>query len=203
MTFYRSRNLADAAMIARELLKSMSIKQGIKYNDPESAKEIPSFIEFHNLNVDEILDPIPSFKNFNEFFYRKLKPDARPVADPHDPRTIVSAADCRLTCFSTVSEATRIWIKGREFTVEKLLGERYKDEIPNYKGGALVIFRLAPQVSFISNNIPSSHLRSGLSSIPFTGRWQSRPNDLHWWRILHSQCENTLIKRQLSTEDRY
>lgn len=48
-------------LLARKLLKSLSIKQGIKYDSPESAKDIPAFIEFHNLNVDEILDPIDSF----------------------------------------------------------------------------------------------------------------------------------------------
>lgn len=49
------------AVLARRLLKSLSIKQGIKYDDPESAKGIPAFIEFHGLQVDEILDPLDSF----------------------------------------------------------------------------------------------------------------------------------------------
>ncbi|KAG8812553.1 hypothetical protein FRC17_001975 [Serendipita sp. 399] len=130
---------------ARRLLKSMSIKEGIKFNSPESAKGIAAFIEFHNLNVNEILEPIDSFANFNQFFYRKLKPEARPVADPDDPKTVVSSADCRLMAFETINDATRIWIKGREFSVARLLGERYKDEVHKYDGGALVIFRLAPQ----------------------------------------------------------
>ncbi|KAF8629477.1 hypothetical protein AX15_003424 [Amanita polypyramis BW_CC] len=130
---------------ARRLLKSLSIKQGIKYDSPESAKEIPSFIQFHRLNLDEILDPIESFKTFNEFFYRKLKPDARPVEEPDDPYRLVSGADCRLMTFETVSEATKIWIKGREFSVARLLGDAYKDEAEKYAGGALGIFRLAPQ----------------------------------------------------------
>lgn len=132
---------------ARSLLKSMSVKQGIKYDDPASAAEIPAFIEFHNLDANEIRDPLDSFKSFNEFFYRKLKEDARPAEKPEDPRRIVSAADCRLMAFETINEATRIWIKGREFSVAKLVGERYKDEVAEYNGGALVIFRLAPQVS--------------------------------------------------------
>ena len=46
---------------ARRLLKSMSIKQGVKYDSPESAREIPAFIEFHNLKIDEIADPLDSF----------------------------------------------------------------------------------------------------------------------------------------------
>ncbi|KAG1727715.1 phosphatidylserine decarboxylase-domain-containing protein [Suillus lakei] len=130
---------------ARRLLKSLSIKQGAKYDSPESARDIPSFIEFHGLKVDEILEPISSFKTFNDFFYRKLKPSARPIESPDDPRRLVSAADCRLMVFETVSEATKLWIKGREFSVARLLGDVYRDEAERYVGGPLAIFRLAPQ----------------------------------------------------------
>jgi len=55
------RHILTNPVIARRLLKSMSIKQGIKYDSPESAREIPAFIEFHNLNVAEIRDPVDSF----------------------------------------------------------------------------------------------------------------------------------------------
>jgi len=130
---------------ARRLLKSLSIKQGVKYDAPESALDIPTFIDFHGLNVDEILDPLDSFKTFNEFFYRKLKPSARPIEQPNNPYRLISAADCRLMTFATVDDATRLWIKGREFTVARLLGEAYKDQAERYVGGALAIFRLAPQ----------------------------------------------------------
>ncbi|KAJ7157527.1 phosphatidylserine decarboxylase-domain-containing protein [Mycena crocata] len=130
---------------ARRLLKSLSIKQGVKYDSPESAADIPGFIEFHGLKVSEILDPLDSFKTFNQFFYRKLKPSARPIEKPDDPYRLVSAADCRFMAFESVSEATRLWIKGREFTVARLLGDAYKGEADRYTGGALAIFRLAPQ----------------------------------------------------------
>ncbi|ESK89527.1 phosphatidylserine decarboxylase [Moniliophthora roreri MCA 2997] len=130
---------------ARRLLKSLSIKQGIKYDSPDSAKDIPGFIEFHGLNMDEVLDPLESFKTFNEFFYRKLKPEARPVEELDNPYRLVSAADCRMMAFESVNEATRLWIKGREFTVARLLGDAYKDQADRYNGGALAIFRLAPQ----------------------------------------------------------
>jgi len=51
--------------------------------------------------------------------------------------------------FDTVSDATSIWIKGREFTVAKMLGDYYKDKAPAYEGGSLAIFRLAPQGAFV------------------------------------------------------
>lgn len=94
----------------KKLLKSLSmcnitdvnliflgLKQGRKFNDPSSTKDIPQFIAFHNLALDEsksiylvyfyflVLDPLDSFKNFNEFFYRKLKADARQLASPDNP----------------------------------------------------------------------------------------------------------------------
>ena len=62
-----------------------------------------------------------------------------------DPYRLVSAADCRLMTFGTVSEATRLWIKGREFTVSRLLGDTYKGQAEKYNDGALAVFRLAPQ----------------------------------------------------------
>ncbi|KAG6909544.1 hypothetical protein DXG01_016937 [Tephrocybe rancida] len=149
---------------ARRLLKSLSIKQGVKYDAPQSAADIPAFIEFHGLNMGEILDPLESFstfslptlqesrsnpnrppETFNQFFYRKLKPEARQIESQNDPYRLVSAADCRLMTFATVDDATRLWIKGREFSVAKLLGEAYRGEAERYRGGAVAIFRLAPQ----------------------------------------------------------
>ncbi|KAI9188952.1 phosphatidylserine decarboxylase [Blastocladiella emersonii ATCC 22665] len=126
----------------RKMLHSMSVKQGVKYTDPKSVAEIPKFIKYHNLNRDEILDPLDSFKNFNEFFYRKLKPGARTLGSKF-PEVAVSAADCRLMAFPTIDAARELWIKGRNFTLAGLLNS---ESLANrYAGGSLVIFRLAPQ----------------------------------------------------------
>ncbi|KAK4698198.1 phosphatidylserine decarboxylase, partial [Phenoliferia sp. Uapishka_3] len=127
----------------RRMLESMSIKQGAKYDSPSSVREIAPFIAFHNLNMDEALEPVSSFKTFNEFFYRKLKPGAREI--DNDPNVVVSPADCRSMFFPTVNEATKIWIKGRDFSISKLLGEGFKDKAHLYEGASLAIFRLAPQ----------------------------------------------------------
>ncbi|EYE91599.1 putative phosphatidylserine decarboxylase Psd2 [Aspergillus ruber CBS 135680] len=129
----------------RRILKSMSIKQGKKYDDPDSASQIKDFIGFHQLDMSEVLLPIEEFKNFNEFFYRQLKPHARPCSAPEEPRIAVSPADCRSVVFDRMSEATSIWVKGREFSLERLLGDAYPEDVSRYKNGALGIFRLAPQ----------------------------------------------------------
>lgn len=129
----------------KKLLKSLSIKQGRKFDDPASARQIPSFIAFHRLNMSEVLLPVQEFKTFNEFFYRRLKPNARPCSAPQNPKIIVSPADCRSVVFNRVDDATTIWIKGREFSIARLLGNAYPEDAKRYVNGALGIFRLAPQ----------------------------------------------------------
>jgi phosphatidylserine decarboxylase len=95
--------------------------------------------------MSEVLLPIDQFKNFNEFFYRALKPDARPCSAPDNPGIIVSPADCRSVVFNKLDLAKSIWIKGREFSIKRLLGDAYPEDVKRYGNGGLGIFRLAPQ----------------------------------------------------------
>lgn len=95
--------------------------------------------------MSEVLQPTSEFKNFNEFFYRKLKADARPCSAPDRPDIITSPADCRSVVFNRMEDAQRIWVKGREFSVERLLGSAYAADAKRYTNGSLGIFRLAPQ----------------------------------------------------------
>jgi phosphatidylserine decarboxylase len=129
----------------RKLLRSLSFKQGRKYDDPASASQITGFVNFHQLDMSEVLLQTKDFKSFNEFFYRKLKPDARPCSAADRPEIVVSPADCRAVVFNQISEAQRVWVKGREFSVERLLGNAYPEDAKRYAGGSLGIFRLAPQ----------------------------------------------------------
>jgi len=130
----------------KKMLKSLSIKQGKKYDDPASVSQIEGFIQFHRLDMSEVaMPPSGKFRNFNEFFYRALKPDARPCSAPDRPEIIVSPADCRSVVFNTMDDATRIWVKGRDYSLEKLFGDAYPLDAKRYKGGSMGIFRLAPQ----------------------------------------------------------
>jgi len=132
-----------------ELFESQSEKEGRIFDSERGAQEkILSFIKTYQLQdtLDQLLETdITSYKTFNEFFFRKLKPDARPVADP-SPEVITSAADCRLTVFEDVSIAKEFWIKGKDFTIPNLLKNEAIYGLPEFKdGAALAIFRLAPQ----------------------------------------------------------
>ncbi|KAG6827662.1 hypothetical protein H0H92_010858 [Tricholoma furcatifolium] len=126
------------------LLQEQSVKEGRIYDNPESVKSIPSFVETYHLNTAELLEPdLNTYKCFNEFFYRKLKPDARPVSTL--PDALVSAADCRLTVYPSVDAAKHFWIKGKQFTIPALLAtEPTSPQATAFASAALAIFRLAP-----------------------------------------------------------
>ena len=138
--------------IQRELLHKRAIKSffaketqrlGRAFDDPKSAKHIPSFVKMYQIDLNELLLPdIAQYRTFNEFFYRKLRVDGRPIANPQDGKTIVSAADCRLIVFDNINDATRLWIKGRHFSLKQLFhDDRLAEE---FDGGSIAVFRLAP-----------------------------------------------------------
>ncbi|XP_031504197.1 phosphatidylserine decarboxylase proenzyme 2-like [Nymphaea colorata] len=129
----------------KDLLQNMSEKQGRKMDSPESAKDIPKFVEFFKdqINLDEIKYSIDHFKTFNEFFIRELKPGARQIAEKDNDRIAVCAADSRLMAFKSIDDSLRLWIKGRKFSIKGLLGTDVCYDI--FDKGSLVIFRLAPQ----------------------------------------------------------
>ena len=91
--FYGSRTIIETQAI-KKLLVGLTLKQGSKFNDPRSKTYIQTFINYHKLNTDEgkrefvnflVLEPLENFNTFNQFFYRKLKEDARILSSPEDP----------------------------------------------------------------------------------------------------------------------
>ncbi|HEV8541375.1 MAG TPA: archaetidylserine decarboxylase [Verrucomicrobiae bacterium] len=113
---------------------------GRRMNDPASRRKVLSFIEAYGLNVDEFADSSDSFKTFNEFFYRKLKPGARPILPDKD--AAVFPADGRHLGFQNIAEAEGIFVKGAKFTLEKLCQDARLAE--RYKKGSIVLSRLCP-----------------------------------------------------------
>jgi len=93
--------------------------------------------------LDEMLDPLDSFKSFNEFFYRKLKLSARPIAHPDNSLIATSPADARCMFFPTIDEAQKLWVKGQDFSLQRLFGD--EEFAKEFNGGSMAIFRLAPQ----------------------------------------------------------
>lgn len=130
----------------QDALKQQSIKMGKEYDSPESVAHIQPFIDSFGLqeSMQEMVEPDPKkYKTFNDFFAREIKQSARPIDEPQNELVASSPADCRLTAYNTIDMATKYWIKGSGFTVDRLLNN--KDIAQQFDGGAIVIARLAPQ----------------------------------------------------------
>lgn len=150
------------------LLKEQSEKMGKEYDLPESKGHIKPFIESFKLqdSMVEMVKPDPdSYSCFNEFFAREIREDARPVAEPGNENVTSSPADCRLTAFSSVDLATKYWIKGFGFTLERLLGDA--ELARSFDQGTMVIARLAPQ-DYHRWHSPVSGKVTGIKDIPGT-----------------------------------
>ncbi|KAG1578411.1 hypothetical protein G6F47_012898 [Rhizopus delemar] len=83
------------------------------------------------------------YENFNDFFTRRLNNNSRPISHINNSKIAVSAADCRLTVFDNIEESKKLWIKGKNFTLGKLIQD---ENIANeFIGGSIASFRLSPQ----------------------------------------------------------
>ncbi|KAH9836653.1 phosphatidylserine decarboxylase 1 [Rhodofomes roseus] len=70
-------------------------------------------------NLDEINPPdLTQYASLGEFFYRKLKPGARPVADT----VLVSPADGRVLHYGVIRDGRVEQIKGATYSLDALLG---------------------------------------------------------------------------------
>jgi phosphatidylserine decarboxylase len=112
-----------------------------------SGLQVLPFIEKYGLDVDEFAKSPFAYKTFNEFFYRALKPEARPIAAGE--QVAVLPADGRHLGFPDVDRSEGFYVKGAKFSLAELLDE---DRLPaekrelsaKFAGGGMLISRLCP-----------------------------------------------------------
>jgi phosphatidylserine decarboxylase len=113
---------------------------GWRMNRRVSANLVLPFIVDYELDADEFAKPATAYRNFNEFFYRTLKAGARPIASDDD--VAVLPADGRHLAYQDVDAADGFYVKGKKFTLAKLLGSEALGA--EFAGGAMLISRLCP-----------------------------------------------------------
>ena len=107
--------------------------------DKISTKEkVAPFIRDYDMNADEFLDDADSYEHFNAFFYRKLKPEARPIADA----AVVFPADGRHLGLENAEDVAGVFVKGQQWDLRELIGDDALYE--EFVGGSLVLSRLCP-----------------------------------------------------------
>ncbi len=113
---------------------------GWRMDRPASREKIAPFIETFELDPDEFAKRPSEFASFNEFFSRKLKPDARPI-DTH-ANSIVFPADGRHLCIPKLSQCDGLFVKGEMFDLAELLQDRGLTQ--RFEHGSLLLSRLCP-----------------------------------------------------------
>ena len=110
---------------------------GKMMDKPSSTKKIKSFVDNFQININELEKRIEEFKSFNDFFYRKLKPNARKIGNG-----LISPGDGRILTFENISDLNNFNIKGRKFTLAEFLVDDFLAE--KYQNSSMAILRLAP-----------------------------------------------------------
>lgn len=125
------------AMVKRA---AFSAWYGRRMDTPASRKKILPFVREFGVSVEEMADPIDAFATFNEFFYRRLKPEARPIDSSDD--ALVFPADGRHLLIEDLSADKDFWIKGKRFDLTAFVGSA--EQARSFEGGSLLISRLCP-----------------------------------------------------------
>ncbi|MDP1578818.1 MAG: phosphatidylserine decarboxylase [Candidatus Didemnitutus sp.] len=113
---------------------------GWQMSRPSSTRRILPFIIDYGLNVDEFAKSPFVFNSFNHFFYRALKPGARPLAEGE--RVAVLPADGRHLALPNIDQADGFYAKGQRFDLRAFLGDDALAQ--EFAGGSLLISRLCP-----------------------------------------------------------
>jgi phosphatidylserine decarboxylase len=103
---------------------------------------IRHFINVYDVNVEEILLPVPDgFASFNDFFIRELQPNERPVDSGE--HVIVSPADGTVSAAGRIQKDRIFQAKGLHYTLTDLLATDLADAV-RYTDGAFATIYLAP-----------------------------------------------------------
>jgi phosphatidylserine decarboxylase len=136
---------------------------GRRMSTPESAARVLPFISQYGLDPEDFAEQPENYRSFNEFFFRKLKPAARPIDADED--AVVFPADGRHLGFQKASEIAGVFVKGQKFDLPALLGD--ETLAAQYADGALVLSRLCP-VDYHRFHFPTA-------GVPGETRWIEGP----------------------------
>jgi len=155
-------------MVSRMVVEQRisSVGYGKLMDLPLSRLWISGFIRDHAINMEECQFPADHYQTFNQFFYRHLKPESRPI-DP-DPKVMVSPADGKVAGWQTPDGMGNFFVKGHAFTLDKLLHDH--ELADHYRNGTIYIIRLAPP-DYHRYHFPVSGLVSAARII--SGRYAS------------------------------
>ena len=104
---------------------------------------IRTFARKYGVETSEAEQPFDEYPTFTEFFTRRLKPGARPIA----PGELlpVSPVDGTVGEVGTITDGKLLQAKGKHYTLAELIGgPQAEEDARQFAGGAFVTIYLAP-----------------------------------------------------------
>ncbi len=129
--------IGEATLWTLAKRKLVSSVYGKMMDRTSSAKRINPFIEDFDIDMNGVQEQ--EFKNFNDFFTRKLKDNARPVDTSFN--ILISPADGKIMAYADISQSDFI-IKGFRFDISSFLDNAVLAQ--KYHDATLLVIRLAP-----------------------------------------------------------
>jgi phosphatidylserine decarboxylase len=133
--------------------------------DGWKSKEAQKFLKMDDYLYDPN-DRYWGYKSWNDFFTRKVKPSARPIAQPDNNKIIVSPCDTTIFNISyNVKKVDKFWIKSQPYSLQDMLDNSpYTDE---FEGGSVIQGFLSPfnyhrWNSPVSGTIVMAYVKDGL-----------------------------------------
>lgn len=104
---------------------------------------INSFIAWFKVDMTLAKQPDgTTYKHFNDFFTRELRPEVRPIAE--DKNTIISPVDGSISQIGKINTGEIFQAKGRSYDLNALLAGD-KDMTENFKDGQFATLYLSPR----------------------------------------------------------
>ncbi len=116
-----------------------------------SKRKVVPFVEAFGLDPKEFIKDPKEFASFNDFFTRKLQPQARPIVS--GAHVLAAPADGRYLCIQNLKQAETFFVKGQRFNLESFLGDQ--ELAHRYSDGAMLLARLCP-VDYHRFHLPCS-----------------------------------------------
>ena len=129
-------------------------------NTRRSARCLPQFVQEYGIDTEEMERPLESYTSFNDFFYRTLRPGARPVCGEGQ---VALPADGRHSGWQDAAGVRGVFVKGQSFDLPALLGSAELAE--RYAHGSIVLSRLCP-VDYHRFHFPAAGTPGAARRIP-------------------------------------
>lgn len=122
---------------------------------------IRNFSKAYGVQTDEAEHDYLSYRTFNDFFTRRLKPGLRPLAPGED--VACSPVDGTIGQLGTIENGTLVQAKGRLYTLAEFLVD--PEDTKAYEGGTYATLYLAPY-NYHRIHTPLAGRITGFSHIP-------------------------------------